>query len=622
MRKLLLFSVIIIAAIGFIVKLGSLQISNSNPEAFKTDPAISAQTIYPSRGYIYDRNGQLLVANQAAYDLMVVPREVSLKDTLAFCKLLNISLETFKKQLDRAKRYSPRLPSVLVSKLSKETYATFQEKMRKYEGFYIQKKNLRDYKTSAAANVLGYISEVNPWEVKNYPDYNPGELIGKTGVEKQYEAIIRGKKGVQYLQKDRFNRVIGPYKEGKHDQTPVAGTNLQITLDKELQEYGEQLLKNKRGAIVAIEPSTGEILALITGPSFDPSLLVGRNRSKNYTELYYDSIAKPTWDRSLLAQPSPGSPFKLLNGLAALEEGVIDPLETVYCNNGYYVGKDKKGCHCGGGKRNLYTAISESCNAYFVNVFKKIFNHFPNSDAGLAAWVKHMKSFGLGDYLGTDLPTGAPGRIPGVSFYDAYYGDNRWGPTYFISNSIGQGEVATTPIQLANMTAAIANRGFYFRPHILKKIDKQPISDSSYTKPIKTSISPSHFAPIIRGMAGVYESGTAKHLKVKGLPMAGKTGTGENYTRINGVRKQLTDHSIFTGFSPLIAPKIAVAVYVEHGYYGSRYAGYIATLMMEKYLNGSISNPAVEKKMLDTSLEREYAKPLSDKPFKINEYAW
>lgn len=622
MRKLLLFSVLVVAAISFIVKLGSLQISGSNPEAFKTDPAISAQTIYPSRGYIYDRNGLLLVANQAAYDLMVVPREVSLIDTLAFCQLLNISQETFIKQMERAKRYSPRLPSVMVSKLSKETYAAFQEKMRKYEGFYIQKQNLRDYKTTSAANVLGYISEVNPWEVKNNTDYNSGELIGKTGVEKQYESIIRGKKGVQYLQKDRFNRIIGPYKAGAHDQTPKAGTNLQITLDKELQEYGELLFKNKRGAIVAIEPSSGEILALVTGPSFDPSLLVGRNRSRNYTNLYYDSIAKPTWDRSLLAQPSPGSPFKLINGLAALEEGVINPLETIVCYNGYYVGKDKKSCHCGGGSRNLYSAISESCNAYFVAVFKKIFNKYPNSDIGLEAWVAHMKSFGLGDFLGTDLPTGAPGRIPGVSFYDAYYGDNRWGPTYFISNAIGQGEVATTPIQLANMTAAIANRGFYFRPHILREIEGKSLQDSVYTSPIYTSIGKVHFDPIIQAMQKVYESGTAKHLKVKGLTMAGKTGTGENYTRINGERKQLTDHSIFVGFSPVEKPEIAISVYVENGYYGSRYAGYIATLMMEKYLKGSVSNKAQENKILQSSLEKEYAKPLSGKPFKINEYAW
>ena len=622
MRKLLLFSVVIIAAISFIIKLGSLQISGANPEAFKSDPAISAQTIYPSRGYIYDRNNTLLVANQAAYDLMVVPREVSLKDTLAFCQLLNINRETFINQMERAKRYSPRLPSVMVSKLSKETYAAFQEKMRKYEGFYIQKQNLRDYKTTAAANVLGYISEVNPWEVKNNPDYNSGELIGKTGVEKQYESIIRGEKGVQYLQKDRFNRIIGPYKNGAHDKTPKAGTNLQITLDKELQEYGERLLENKRGAIVAIEPSTGEILALITGPSFDPSLLVGRSRSRNYTNLYYDSIAKPTWDRSLLAQPSPGSPFKIINALAALEEGVLNPLETVYCNNGYFVGKDKKGCHCGGGSRNLYTAISESCNAYFVAVFKKIFHKYPNSDAGLEAWVSHMKSFGLGDYLGTDLPTGAPGRIPGVPFYDAFYGDNRWGPTYFISNAIGQGEVATTPIQLANMTAAIANRGFYFRPHILRKIDRVSFNDSVYNTPIFTTISKEHFEPIIEAMQKVYESGTAKHLKTKGLTMAGKTGTGENYTRINGKRKQLTDHSIFVGFSPVEKPEIAISVYVEHGYYGSRYAGYIATLMMEKYLKGAISNTSLETKILESSLEKEYAKPLSGKPFKINEYAW
>lgn len=622
MRKLLLFSIVVLAALGFLIKLASLQFKGEDPEAFKSDPAVSGQLIYPSRGYIYDRNMELLVANQAAYDLMVVPREVKIKDTLAFCKLVKIDLETFKKELERAKNYSPRLPSVLVSKISKETFAAFQEKMRKYEGFYIQKQNLRDYKTHAGANVLGYISEVNPWELKNYPGYVPGELIGKTGVEKQYDALIRGKKGIKYVQKDRFNRVIGPYKEGAFDELPTAGSPLQITIDKHLQEYGEKLMEGKRGAIVAIEPQSGEILAMVTGPNYDPALLIGRERSKNYTQLYYDSIAKPTWDRSLLAQPSPGSPFKLINGLAALEEGVLDPKETVYCNNGYYVGKDKKGCHCGGGIRDLKSAIALSCNAYFVQVFKKIFGKFPTSDEGMDAWVAHMKSFGLGDFLGTDLPTGAPGRIPDKFFYDRYYGDNRWGPTYFISNAIGQGEVATTPIQLANMTAVIANRGHYYRPHILKKVGDLALKDSLYKTPVYSSISASHFEPVIQGMEEVYETGTAKHLKVKGLSMAGKTGTGENYTRINGERKQLTDHSIFVGFAPVEAPKIAISVYVEHGYYGSRYAGYIASLMMEKYLRGNISKTQIEKKILESSLEKEYAKPLSGTNFKINEYAW
>lgn len=622
MRKLLLFSLIIFAAVAFLVKLASLQIGAKDKTAFKTDPAISAQTIYPSRGYIYDRNGSLLVANQAAYDLMVVPREVTLKDTLAFCKLLKLEKTTFIKQMERAKRYSPRLPSVLISKLSKETFAAFQEKMRKYKGFYIQKQNLRDYKTIAGANVLGYIGEVNPWEVKNFPNYTAGELIGKTGVEKQYESLIRGEKGVKYLQKDRFNSIIGPYKNGIYDVVPKAGTQIQITIDKTLQEYGELLLQGKRGAIVALEPQTGEILALVTGPSFNPALLVGRARSKNYTRLYYDSIAKPTWDRSLLAQPSPGSPFKLINALAALEDGIIDPKEKVHCDNGYYVGKDKKGCHCGGGYRNLNSAIALSCNTYFVHVFKKIFHAYPTHDQGLSAWEKHMKSFGLGDFLGIDLPTGAPGRIPNVSFYDAYYGNDKWAPTYFISNAIGQGEVATTPIQLANMTAAIANRGYYYRPHILKAIKDQPIQDSLYTSPKYTSVSTEFYNPVIEAMKEVYETGTVKHLKVNTVSMAGKTGTGENYTRINGVRKQLTDHSIFVGFAPVAQPKIAISVYVEHGYYGSRYAGYIATLMMEKYLTGKISNKAMETKMLEKTLEEEYAKPLSDAPFKINEYEW
>ncbi|MEX0362390.1 MAG: peptidoglycan D,D-transpeptidase FtsI family protein, partial [Allomuricauda sp.] len=356
------------------------------------------------------------------------------------------------------------LPSVLVPQLSKEDYARLQEKMRHFEGFYIQKRSLRYYTTSGAANVLGYISEVNEWDLDRNPYYVAGELKGQTGVEKQYEELLRGRKGVKHIQKDRFNRDIGPYKGGKLDTLPEQGKEIRITLDKKLQEYGERLMHGKRGGIVAIEPKPGEILAMISGTTYGPSLLVGRQRSKNYSKLHYDSISKPLFDRSISFEKEPGSPFKTLNALVALQEGVIEPSTKFRCYNGFYVGNQKKGCHCGGGVRNMILGIQESCNAYFAGTFRKIYEKFPTTDEGMDVWEKHIESFGLGNYLGTDLPTGRPGRIPGKDFYDRWYGDGRWASSTIISNSIGQGEVAATPLQLANMTAAISNRGYYYTP--------------------------------------------------------------------------------------------------------------------------------------------------------------
>ncbi|MEM6540271.1 MAG: penicillin-binding transpeptidase domain-containing protein, partial [Bacteroidota bacterium] len=359
----------------------------------------------------------------------------------------------------------------------------------------------------------------------------------------------------------------------------------------------------------------------ISGPTYNPSLLVGRERSRNYTKLHYDSIARPTWDRSILAEPSPGSPFKTLNALVALQEGVIDTNTKFTCYNGFYVGGQKKGCHCGGGVRDINSGIFRSCNAYFAGTFRKIYDKYPTTDEGMDAWEKHMKSFGLGNYLGVDLPTGRPGRIPDKAFYDKWYGDNRWASSTIISNAIGQGEVAATPIQLANMTSAIANRGYFYTPHFIKRVGANTIT-SRFTERKYTTIDKEHFTPVIRAMANVYKYGTARWLRIPDIEIAGKTGTVENFTRINGERVQLTDHSIFTAFAPVEQPKIAIAVYIENGYYGARYAGHIASLMIEKYLKGTITRKDLEKKMLEKTLEHEYAKPLSGEPFKINEYVW
>ncbi|RTE54378.1 penicillin-binding protein 2 [Arenibacter aquaticus] len=622
MRKLLLSSIILLVGLTFIGRLSYLQIFSFSPNQILEDPAIKAVYDYPERGYIYDRNGKLLVANQPAYDVMVIPREVKPLDTLEFCKLLGIDKEKFISQLKKARIYSPRLPSVLVPQLSKEDYGRLQEKMRRFEGFYIQKRSLRYYDTNSGANVLGYISEVNEWDLERNPSYAAGELKGTTGIEKEYESILRGRKGVKYIQKDRFNRDIGPYKDGALDTLPEQGKQITVTLDKTLQEYGEKLMVGKHGGVVAIEPASGEILALISGPTYDPALLVGRERSKNYSKLHYDTIAKPTFDRSILASQSPGSPFKTLNALVALQEGAVTPETTIKCYNGFYVGRRKRGCHCGGGNRDLNSGIYLSCNAYFAGAFRKIYDLFPTSAEGMDVWEKHMKSFGLGSYLGYDLPTGRPGRIPNKEYYNRIYGSKRWSSSTIISNSIGQGEVEVTPIQLANMTAAIANRGHYFTPHVIKKIGGEDISIPKFTEAKHTSIDKKYFEPVIEGMANVYHKGTARWLQIKDIEIAGKTGTVENFTRINGVRTQLTDNSVFVAFAPVDNPQIAIAVYIENGYYGSRYAGHIATLMIEKYLKGEITRADLEKRMLEKTLEDEYAKPYSGEPFKINERVW
>jgi len=622
MRKFLLAAIILVIGITFIARLSYLQIFSFSPNQVMEDPAIKAIYDYPERGYIFDRKGELLVANQPAYDVMVIPREVQSLDTLEFCSLLGIDKKTFKSQLAKARVYSPRLPSVLVPQLSKKDYARLQEKMRRFQGFYIQKRSLRYYDTDSGANVLGYIAEVNARDLQNNPQYIAGELIGRTGIEKQYEHILRGHKGVKYIQKDRFNRDIGPYKDGLLDTLPTQGREITVTLDKALQEYGEKLMVGKRGGIAALEPSTGEILALISGPTYDPSLLIGRDRSRNYSKLHYDSIAKPTWDRSILAEPSPGSPFKIINALVALQEGVITPATTIPCYNGFYVGNKKRGCHCGGGMRDLNVGTFKSCNAYFAVAFRKIYDKYKTTAEGMDVWEEHVKSFGLGTYLGYDLPTGRPGRVPSKEYYDRVYGKNRWASSYIISNSIGQGEIATTPIQLANMTAAIANKGHYFTPHILKEIEGEPIDFPEYTIPKHTTIDKKHFDGVVQAMADVYEHGTARWLQVRDITMAGKTGTVENFTRIDGVRTQLTDHSVFIAFAPVENPKIAIAVYIENGYFGSRYAGHIASLMIEKYIKGEITRTDLEKRMLEKTLEAEYAKPYSGQPFKINERVW
>lgn len=620
MRQFLLFISVVIVGLLFTARLFYLQVYASDSYSLYEDNAIRKVYKYPKRGFVYDRNGELLVANQPSYDVMVIPREVKPLDTLEFCQLLKIDKEQFNKQLEKAKNYSYRLPYVFVSQLSKEDYAILQEKMRKYEGFYIQKRSLRQYETTIGANVLGDIGEVNNAIINKDPYYKMGDLIGKQGVEASYEDILRGKKGIQFIQKDRFNRNIAPYKNGTYDTLPEPGKDITITIDAKLQAYGELLMQHKRGGIIAIEPQTGEILAMISAPTYDPNALVGRKRSKNFTKLFYDTIAKPLFNRSLQGVYEPGSPFKLLTGLIALQEDVIDTSEKITCYTGYKYGNRFMKCHCASGTRNdIISAIEKSCNAYFASTYRRILDKNGNASLGINRWSDHLKSFGLGNFLNNDLNVGQPGRVPDREYYRRIY-PNTFYSTYTISNSIGQGEVATTPIQLANVVAAIANRGHYFTPHIIKSISGDTIP-LKYKTPIHTTIDKKHFDPVVEGMFEVYNKGTASSLKVEGIDICGKTGTVENFTKIDGKHTQLTDHSIFVAFAPKDNPKIAIAVFVENGYWGSRFAGKIASLMIEKYIKGTISRTDLEHWLLTHSLEDEYAKPYSGEPFGINRQA-
>ncbi|MDG1171902.1 MAG: penicillin-binding protein 2 [Polaribacter sp.] len=613
-RSFLLYFLITLVGIIFIARLFQLQIiRGANYDPIRNS-AVKIKYDYPERGYVYDRNETLLVANQLSYDIMIQPNKVSPLDTLEFCDLLKIDKEYFLKSFRRAEKYATYKPSVFLKQLSKEDFAFLQEKLQKFKGFYIQKRIIREYPVRVAANVLGYIGEVNENMAKINKYYQQGELIGKDGIERQYEKILRGKKGKKFLSLNRFNTVTGSYLKGAYDTLSQNGKDVTLTLDIKLQAYAQKLMSGKRGGIVAIEPATGEILALVTAPSYDPNMLVGRKRSKNSTFLMDPKNPdKPTYDRALMAQYAPGSPFKMMNALIGLQENIINSNTNFKCYEGYQYGRRKNefmGCHCGiiGKPIYLKTAIARSCNSYFSNTFKRIVEKDNRPSEGLNSWSEHVKSFGLGNYLGYDLPAGASGRIPTGTFYDGRI-NYRWNASSIISNAIGQGDVETTPIQLANFTAAIANKGYFYTPHILKQIDKTPIEDPKFTIPKRTTIDKKHFSPIIEAMHEVFKTGTGKWSQVNGIEICGKTGTVENFANINGKKTQLKDHSILIAFAPKKNPKIALAIFVENGGYGSTIAAPISSLLIEKYINGSISkaNKNREQRMLNLSLEKTYS---------------
>ena len=615
-----IFQIVVLLISGLLViKLFDLQIIKNSSSDFLDRASIQKVYEFPERGYIYDRNDKLIVSNEPYYDLMIIPSDVDLNDSVEVSKLLNIQIQTFNTKFNKSRIFSNVKPSVFMSGITKNEFASIQEKLWKYGGFFIQKNSKRKYNYKTASNILGYTSEVNGYEVESNPYYKAGEMIGRQGLEKTYEVKLRGKKGVKYLQKDKFNRIIGSYNNGIYDSSYVPAKNIKLTLDIDLQKYGDSLLKNKYGSIIAIEPKTGEILSIVNSPGYNPSILVGRDRSENYRKLYLDSIGKPLFERGLQGQYPPGSTFKIINALIGLQENIIDEKTLFSCNGGHFYAKNSfMKCHTNEAtSTDLNKAIYTSCNTYFAKTYRGIIENYETSSIGLDKWKNYVNSFGFGDFLGYDHPTGRRGFIPNSDYYNRWYNKSWRAPTT-ISNSIGQGEVLTTPIQLANFAAIIANKGWYIPPHFVKEIENDSIN-LNYIKKRETLIDEKYYDPIIRGMVDVIEKGTAQNSKIKGISFAGKTGTAENFIKINGNRKQLTDHSIFIGFAPADDPKIAICVFIENGYWGTRWAAPISSLVAEKYLKGKVERKWLEKYIINGDLTEEYLKPYKFENFKINE---
>ena len=619
MRDKLLQVLIIVISSILIIQLFNLQVLNKKNSDVSSKASVQKIYNFPERGYLYDRNNKLIVSNQPYYDLLIVPNDVNINDSIKIANDLGISVKDFNTKYKKARKFSPLKASIFISSLTKEEYAKIQEKMWKLSGFFVQKNSKRKYNYSTAANLFGYISEVNDYEIKNNSYYKSGEMIGRQGLEKTYESILRGEKGVNYFQKDKFNRIIGKFNDGINDTLPTISKKLKLTLDIDLQTYGDSLMNNKYGSIVAIEPKSGEILALVNSPGYDPNLLVGRERSERYRSLNNDSIGKPLFDRGLQGQYPPGSTFKIINALIGLQENIIKQETTFKCDGGHFYARNSfMKCHTSEPTfTNLNNAVYTSCNTYFAKTYRGIIENYDSPSIGLDKWVNYVKSFGFGNYLGYDHPTGKPGFIPTSAYYNSWY-NNSWKAVTTISNSIGQGEILTTPIQLANFAATIANRGWYITPHFVKEIENDSIN-INYRKKNKTLINSEHFEPVIEGMINVVEKGTATNSIIRNIKIAGKTGTAENFVKINGIKKQLTDHSIFIGFAPANDPKIAVCVFIENGYWGSRWAAPISSLIIEKYINGKIERNWLEKYILEGDLSAEYLKPYLTSNFNINE---
>ncbi|TXK20996.1 penicillin-binding protein 2 [Pontibacter qinzhouensis] len=591
-------TIFLVVGIVYAIRLFYIQVVDSSYKQAAETNAIKTIIQYPFRGLIYDRNGQLLVQNTPVYDLMVVPKEVKQIDTLRLCQLLDIPLEDARERLKKARAYSWVKPSIFFQKLGTEDFAQIQDNLIDFPGFYINARTMRGYPHQSLSHALGYIAEISPNQLADtsYRGYRPGDYIGKSGIELEYENFLMGKRGVKYKMVNVRGIEKGSFKDGAYDTLALAGQNLISTIDLDLQAYGEYLMNGAKGSIVAIEPATGEILAYISAPYYDPNLLTGKEYGTNYMALLSDKD-KTMFNRPIMADRNPpGSIFKLTQALIALEAGVINPRTQYACI------KSLVNCHNHPSPLDLYGAIQHSCNPYFYQAYRALINQgkskntFRDTSIGLAEWREQVLSFGFGKKLGIDLPNEKTGIVASPALYDRVYGQNRWKFSTIYSLSIGQGELGVTPLQMANFMATIANRGYYIDPHIIRAVgeDGEPLPE--YQKKHYTTVDARHFDPIVEGMTAVVQAGTARraNLQKVGITVCGKTGTAQN--------PQGADHAVFVAFAPKENPKIAIAVYVEHGKWGGQSAAPIAGLMIEKYLTDTVTIKEQEKWVLS----REY----------------
>jgi len=590
-RKFVIVGIVLAIVVVFIGRLCSLQIVNDEYKQHAESNAFLEKTIYPSRGVMHDRNGKLLVSNQPAYDVMVCMRNVKELDTLAFCQALGITREYFDKRMSDVKNrrlnpgYSAYTDQLFLGQLTAEEFAMFQEQLYRFQGFSIQRRTIRHYTYPVAGHLFGDLGEVSKNDMAKDDYYRRGDYIGKQGIESYYEKQLRGEKGTEVLLRDAYGRVKGSYLDGQKDVPPVPGKNLTLSIDIELQTLAERLLENKIGSVVAIEPSTGEVLCMASSPTFDPQMLVGRKRGENHHLLSQDK-QKPLLNRTIMGTYPPGSTFKTTQALTFLHEGIITPETQFPCALGFRHRGLHVGCHVHGSPIALVPSLATSCNSYYCwGLYRMIGSErYKSPQEALTRWKDHMVAMGFGYRLGIDLPGEARGFIPNAAFYDKWY-NKHWNGLTIISISIGQGEVTLTPLQIANLGATIANRGYYITPHIVKGIEGEPI-DSLYTTPKHTMVDARHYETVVQGMREAVLNGTCAGANLPGIEVCGKTGTAQNRGK---------DHSAFMGFAPMNDPKIAVAVYVENGGFGAVFGVPIGALIMEQYLTGTLSEESQKK---------------------------
>jgi penicillin-binding protein 2 len=598
-RKYIIGAVILLVGLVYIVRLFSLQVIDSSYKLSAESNTRRMEILYPARGLIYDRNGLLIAHNLPTYDLKIAPYELEAFDSAELCEILGIDIETLRKGIKRVIEKPAERLNPFIKQLSPETYGKLKERQYMFPGFYFSTRTLRKYEREIAAHLLGYVGEVDSAIIRQQPYYEMGDYYGVSGIEYSYEKYLRGEKGRRYKLIDVHGRGQGSYKDGRYDTDAELGKNITITIDADLQEYGEQLMKGYKGSIVAIEPSTGEVLVYVSAPSYNPSLLVGREHEANYLMLKNDTL-NPLFNYAIQALYPPGSTFKPVNTLVALQESVITERTVFSCALGFHARGISVACHSHESPLDLVHAIQHSCNAYFCNVYKQTLEDkdFPSVEAAYNNWRDYLMAFGFSHPLGIDLPFEKGGFIPKSAYFDRYYGAGRWKALTIISMAIGQGEVLTTPLQLANMAALIANKGFFYTPHVVKSIDGVRELDKKYTTRNLSGIDTSFFAPVINGMELAVNSpgGTATWVKHPDIIICGKTGTAEN--------PHGKEHSVFMAFAPKDNPQIAVSVYVEHGEWGATYAAPIASLIIEKYLNDSIApgRKWIETRMLEGNL--------------------